>query len=168
MTREKAKKKDGALSVAICVLVEEKRVMFVHRKGNFEGLLALPGGKIHIDEHALDAVVREIKEETGYEIGKVAHLGTVSELYASQKGMQHFLLQVFSAAARKHHGHAEFEPVWVALQDLEKRRASIIPSDYLMVTRMYLKKESGYFDCEMREIKGKGIVLKKFEKLEHA
>jgi ADP-ribose pyrophosphatase YjhB (NUDIX family) len=53
-------------SVVAIVTDDEGRVLLIHKTDN--NLWALPGGGHEIGESIADTVVREVKEETGYEV----------------------------------------------------------------------------------------------------
>lgn len=53
------------------------RVLVIHKTDN--NLWALPGGGHEIGESISDAVVREVKEETGYDVEVVALTGTYTD-----------------------------------------------------------------------------------------
>lgn len=50
------------------------------------GLWDLPGGFIEEDEEPLDALVRELREETGLEIEPLEHLGIWTDRYGDDPG----------------------------------------------------------------------------------
>ena len=60
-------------SVTAVVLNEQGELLLVHRTDN--GLWALPGGGVDPGESVTDAVVREVKEETGLDIADVRLCG---------------------------------------------------------------------------------------------
>jgi 8-oxo-dGTP diphosphatase len=68
-----------AVTVDGLVLVDEKLVAV--RRGNdpFRGMPALPGGFVELGETTLEAVVREVREETGLETRMVRLVGVFSD-----------------------------------------------------------------------------------------
>ncbi|MFW5473139.1 NUDIX hydrolase [Knoellia sp. CPCC 206450] len=61
-------------SVVAIVQDAAGRVLLIHKTDN--NLWALPGGGHEIGESIVDTVVREVKEETGYDVEVVALTGT--------------------------------------------------------------------------------------------
>lgn len=61
-------------SVVAIVQDDRERVLLIHKTDN--DLWALPGGGHEIGESIADAVVREVKEETGYDVEVVGITGT--------------------------------------------------------------------------------------------
>lgn len=56
-----------------CAIVENGRVLVTVRAGEPEkGRIDLPGGFLEPGEHPVDAVIREVREELGVEIGGIA------------------------------------------------------------------------------------------------
>lgn len=60
---------------AVCVVAvnEEKKIVFVKqfRKAIEDYLIEIPAGKLEKNEDPKDAVIRELNEETGYEVKKI-------------------------------------------------------------------------------------------------
>jgi ADP-ribose pyrophosphatase YjhB (NUDIX family) len=61
-------------SVVAIVQDDEGRVLLIHKTDN--NLWALPGGGHEIGESITDTVIREVKEETGYDVEVEAITGT--------------------------------------------------------------------------------------------
>ena len=61
-------------SVVAIVLDDRGRVLLIHKTDN--KLWALPGGGHEIGESIVDTVVREVKEETGYDVAVETLTGT--------------------------------------------------------------------------------------------
>lgn len=84
------------IEVAALFIEHENRILLLHRQetksqGNLWGI---PGGKLDKGETPLQAVLRETKEETGYDFSKQAmeSLGTV---YIEYNDKDHFVYHMF-------------------------------------------------------------------------
>ncbi len=185
------------LAVVLATLVHDDRILLIKReKGYYTGLWSLPGGKIENDEHISDAAVREVMEESGIGCRFVEHLGSVSEhLVENGKVDQHFVLHICklhsiseSAQINKNPETYEGRLEWFDLERLDEFKQQIIPSDYLMITKMLLGTDKGekeeskngkimdgkgkedgnsnnnkrYYNCVI-EKKGDEHILRKFE-----
>lgn len=157
---------DLPLSVAISALIKENKILLIKRlKGDYAGLLGLPGGKVEKDEHLSCAAVREILEESGINCEFRNHLGFVSELLVEEGVVtNHFLLHVCELKPESTEivNNQEGRLEWYDLSRLEELKSKIIPSDYYMIKKIILNKEKGYYDCVIEKI-GEEHVLKKFE-----
>jgi 8-oxo-dGTP pyrophosphatase MutT (NUDIX family) len=69
-------------SVVAIVRDDEGRVLLIHKTDN--DLWALPGGGHEIGESIADTVVREVKEETGYDVEVVGISGTYSIAFSAR------------------------------------------------------------------------------------
>ncbi len=66
---------------------EDMEVLLIQRKHDpFEGMWALPGGFVDMDETVEQAVVRELEEETGLRLDKLKQLFTFSEIGRDPRG----------------------------------------------------------------------------------
>jgi 8-oxo-dGTP diphosphatase len=109
------------------VIVDDRGRAFVHRRGHeralFPGCWDIPGGHVEPGETLLDALSREISEETGWRLTRVvASLGTCAWL--GNDGVERretdFLVQVegdLAAPLLERPKHVEF--AWVSLADTE-------------------------------------------------
>jgi mutator protein MutT len=66
-----------APSAAACIRDEEGRILLL-RRSDGDNLWGFPGGAIELGERATEAVVREVREETGLEVEPVALIGVYS------------------------------------------------------------------------------------------
>jgi mutator protein MutT len=74
------------ITVVIGVIVDEDKIFFTkrHDPGSpYDNKWEIPGGKIDHGEQPLEAVVREIKEETGYDIEVLRLLPIETAMHAS-------------------------------------------------------------------------------------
>ncbi len=84
------------IEVAALFIEHENRILLLHRQerksqGNLWGI---PGGKLDKGESPLQAVLREIQEETGYDFSQqpMESLGTV---YIEYNNKDHFIYHMF-------------------------------------------------------------------------
>jgi len=158
--------KELPLSVAIAALIKDDRILLIKRlRGDYVGMLGLPGGKIEKQEHLSAAAIREIREESGIESTFREHRGLVSEhLMENGNILQHFLLHIceLEPDTTEILNDTEGKLAWYSLPDLHKIREQIIPSDFLIIDKIVRKREKVYFDCIV-EKNGDQYLLKKFE-----
>ncbi len=116
--------------------------LLIRRNSNpYEGMWALVGGKWDFGETLSQAVMREVREETGLETAFVALRGLVNERMASTENVDgcpaHFLiyvceLQVTDGIAQE---QAEGAVAWFSTAEIETlhQDGAIIPSDFAML-----------------------------------
>jgi 8-oxo-dGTP diphosphatase len=78
-----------AVTVDIIVVTKERRarVLLIRRKHEpFAGTWAIPGGFVDMEESLEDAARRELKEETGLEVGKLDQLHTFGDPERDPRG----------------------------------------------------------------------------------
>jgi 8-oxo-dGTP diphosphatase len=69
----------GRTTVAIVEFADKRILLIKRRTVPFKGYWALPGGRIEARESIQEAVVREIKEETGLDIEIIKKIGEYRE-----------------------------------------------------------------------------------------
>jgi 8-oxo-dGTP diphosphatase len=75
------------LAVDAIVITKDYHFVFVKRKNPpFKGMLALPGGFVEYGETVEEAVVREVKEETGLKVKIEELLGVYSDADRDPRG----------------------------------------------------------------------------------
>src|SRR5436190_23199109 len=94
------------VTVDIVVVTREvqPRVLLIRRKHDpFVGKWALPGGYLDMDETLADAARRELQEETGVKLARLAPLGVFDEPNRDPRGrtISHAFLAHVSARAIK-------------------------------------------------------------------
>jgi 8-oxo-dGTP diphosphatase len=156
------------LAIAVSAVMEGGRILLIRRaRGSYAGLMGLPGGKIEIGEHASEAAVREVLEESGIASEVRRFAGIVSE-HETEGGkvVNHFLLFLFELDPKSTEiaGGSEGELEWVDLRGIEKLKDRIIPSDFEMIGMVLGNKDPGYYDCVL-EKSGDSYQLGRFSRI---
>jgi len=158
--------KEIPLAVAISALIKDNQILLIKRvRGDYVGLLGLPGGKIEKNEHLSEAAVREILEESGIESNFKNYSGLVSEhLIENGNILQHFLLHVCELEPKTTDilNDSEGKLAWFNLDELQNLKDKIIPSDFLIIEKIVKNREKRYYNCIL-EKNGDTYFLKKFE-----
>ena len=157
---------DIPLPIAIAALVKDGRILLIKRvRGDYIGLLGLPGGKIEKSEHVSQAAVREVFEESGIESKFKKHLGFVSEhIVENGNVIQHLMLHVCELEPQTDDifKGSEGNVEWFPIDELAGMKERIIPSDFLIIENMVLGDKTGYFECVL-EKQGENYILRRFE-----
>jgi len=155
------------VTVVLGIVIDNNEILVIHRAGGgfYDGMLALPGGKLEENEHVSEAAVREVKEEAGIETEFEEYLGFVCEHFISNGEVEKtFLLHIIKLNPESrdivHSDEGELE--WINLDKLEELKDKFVPSDFLILEKMVKNKEKNYYDCVI-EKQGDKHILKKFE-----
>jgi len=108
----------------VMALTPDQEVVMVrqYRHGVQKILLELPGGSFNPDrEQGADAVIRELQEETGYQISQPAHLATFYDNPSKDTNQVHLFL---AENARQ-----VSEPIWDITEQIE---IELVPVDQLI------------------------------------
>ncbi|RDW17587.1 DNA mismatch repair protein MutT [Oceanobacillus arenosus] len=85
------------LKYTICFIKRGNEILLLNReKSSWMGRWNGVGGKLEAEETPMECILREIKEETGIEVAKVAYKGTVTwgDVNASSGGMYAFVAEI--------------------------------------------------------------------------
>lgn len=126
--------------VVSCFLESQEKILLLHRaKGKTEGgKWCVPGGKINPDETALEAIVREIAEETGIVIA-ASLIRHVQKIYVSYPDYDfpyhifHTIVTERPAVHVKAKEHQDFQ--WVAPK--EAIQLPLVPDEDACIKMVY-------------------------------
>ena len=152
---------DRAIPVAVGLVRHGEEILLIRRvRGDYVGMWALPGGKIEADEHLHDAVLRELREETGLDLAFESYLGVVSEVFRSGQGTKHFLLHICSlrAFSAETENTGEGDSAWFRPGDLQGMKDDMVPSDYEIIRNFLLLGRTGYYACAMSDSDGRPVL----------
>lgn len=75
------------LAVDAVIQMEDGKIIFVQRQNPpFQGQWALPGGQVEVGETVEEAIIREVKEETGLKVEVVRLIGVFSDPQRDPRG----------------------------------------------------------------------------------
>jgi len=84
------------VEIAAVYIEHNENILLLHRQNNKSqgNKWGIPGGKVEKNETPLQAAIREVKEETGYDISKqpIEEIGTV---YVEYNDNDHFVYHMF-------------------------------------------------------------------------
>ncbi|HET7627844.1 MAG TPA: NUDIX hydrolase [Bacillales bacterium] len=127
-----------------------EKILLVMNKNGGEPYWSLPGGLVEDDETLTKALMREVKEETGYSI-IVKNLHSVREVLIEKK-QEHALIFMFEAKAIAGEVRVEdpdndiVKAEWTDLQSVN-RRLSYLPEPVAAAKPKYRYHFQNMYDC---------------------
>ncbi len=138
------------LNIVVAAIKNKKdnRWLIIQRKrGDYINKWALVGGKMEPGETIIQAIEREIEEETSLRVSAISFKALINEKLIDKKTSQlikHFIIFLFYATteeSREIKGGEEGKLKWVSIDELKRMKKEIIPSDYFMLTELINTKE---------------------------
>jgi ADP-ribose pyrophosphatase YjhB (NUDIX family) len=157
----------------------EELLLIQRNNGPYTGQWALVGGKWDFGETLADAIVREVREETGLSTDFVAVRGLVSERVAPWSSGDlgaHFLLLVCDLAVCSGVAAEQCEGTvaWFDQEAIDALHsaAEIIPSDYAMIREFAAATHHApYVEVEMKALlngpAGQASEMLRFQRFDH-
>lgn len=106
------------------VIVKEGKILLVKRskKASVEpGKFAMPGGYMELNETASQAIIREVKEETGYQVNQTRLFHVIDDPHRAGDPHQNLSLAFIVEVGEKvgEHDHEVDQVVWMDLKKLD-------------------------------------------------
>lgn len=150
--------------VAVAAVSGPRGLLLLRRsKAPFEGMWALPGGKLRFGETPEAAALREVLEETGVRCRSRGVAAVVGEEYRVEGRLQlHYLIFLCRLGARtgRLRHSDEGEARWFTPDEFERDHRAIVPSDRRMLGLLDGPVRP-YYHCVM-ERRGRRHTIRRF------
>lgn len=121
-----------------CIIEKDGKIVLIKRGVEpFKGKLAIPGGYVDYGEKVEDAIVREVKEETGLDVKPMEILGVYSDKYRSPK--HHVITTTFILKIVDGELKAGDDAENVGLYKIEELKKEYLAFDHYKIIQDYLK-----------------------------
>lgn len=109
---------DKAIVVGACIKNKNNEILMVkENKASVNGLYNIPAGKLNTSESIFDAAIREVKEETGYDI-KLDSVLCIQ--YLESKNILKIIFNATIISGEKNYDKNEIMDVlWISINKLE-------------------------------------------------
>ena len=154
------------LPIVVAGITNKKKWLFIKRKkGDYKGYLALIGGKLEYGEELREAILREVREETGLN-GTIQKISAIinERLIEENEFIRQFIIFVFEVRVEEQitiEKNQEGELRWITKEQIKQIKDKLIPSDYYMMTLIWKKKERLIIsDITIEQNRGKLKIVK--------
>lgn len=148
-------REESCVLTNMCMVYHESRILVQDRKDPDWGGITFPGGHVEPGESFVDAVKREVWEETGLTLGKVDLCG-VKQVVRDDRPGRRYLVFFYKSDdfSGELHSSVEGEVFWIEKADLGKypladgfdKMFEVFEDDTL--SEYYWKLENGKWTCE--------------------
>ena len=118
------KKTESCILTNMCLIYDKNRILVVDRKKKDWPGLTLPGGHIEKQENFIEAVIREVKEETGLTIKKPVLCG-MEEFKTKTEDRYLMFFYKTDRYSGNIKSSKEGEVFWIERKDLDKYKLSL-------------------------------------------
>ena len=139
------KRTENCIITNICLIYKDDMILVVDRKKKDWPGLTFPGGHVEKNENFNDAVIREVKEETGLKIRKPFLCG-IEEFKTKDEDRYLMLYYKTDKFSGKLRSSAEGEVFWIKRADLDKYKLSLDLKRILKVMESDELSEIIYYD----------------------
>jgi len=107
------------------IIIESKKILLVHRIKPGKDYFVLPGGSVEENEDNIDALVREVKEETGLDVETERELWKVNNEYEGRAQYIYLVskysgnLELGSPEKERHSENNKYVLEWHNIKDLK-------------------------------------------------
>jgi ADP-ribose pyrophosphatase YjhB (NUDIX family) len=148
--------------VALAIILHKtKGFLFQIRKNPpYKGMIGLIGGKIESNESADEAIIREVKEETGLEAKKIKFQGVVKDYFIekSKTIVNYLFIYTIESFGEIKENKKEGKIISLSnLKEIEKYKDKFIPSDFYIF--MKCKNKCLHYHELMTKIKDNKFIF---------
>ncbi len=120
--RKRARRKQVVIEMACCLIWNRQRLYIQQRLSDdvWGGLWEFPGGQLEPGESPAEAARREVLEETGLRLGRLALLATVVHHYSHYRVILHGFMARLASPDQQPVLRAASHCHWVQVDDLER------------------------------------------------
>lgn len=136
---------------------EDKWLLIKRKKGDYQGKWALVGGKMEFGETIKQAILREIREETGLNVVWKGVKALINERLLEKETehqSKHFLIILCYTVAETENVKPTDEGIlqWFSLDEIRTIKEQIIPSDFYMITELLTEQNmSGIIEIDLEQ-----------------
>lgn len=117
------------------IIEKDGKILLVKRNFPPKGKLDIPGGYVDKNESLEDAAIREVKEETGFDVKLIQKLGEYDYFDKQEKTAYVFIGEIIGGKLKE---SIEGKPIWVKPKKITSKNLSC-PQQFIPILKDYLK-----------------------------
>lgn len=118
------------------IIEKDGKILLVKRNFPPKGKFDIPGGYVDKNEALEDAAIREVKEETGFDIKLIEKLGEYDYFDKQEKKAHVFIGKIVGGELKK---SIEGTPTWIDITKITAKNLSC-PQQFVPILKDYFKK----------------------------